>query len=139
MGANAFCEHIMMGLACLILILYRKVESIELEPQSTFKIVERLNISVDSKFILDALPGRKSHSECYSPIVGHGYLVIFLETRPSPPIYIFCLNTGQVSCYPWQVRIGFSDNSIRDDQFSSIARHNPPLLAFISRMDPLTT
>ena len=30
----------------------------------------------------DALPGMKSHSECYSPIVGHGYLVIFLEPGP---------------------------------------------------------
>lgn len=55
---------------------------------------------MDNEFILDALPGKKSHSECYFPIVGHGYLVILRETRPSPAIYIFCLNTGQVSCYP---------------------------------------
>jgi len=107
MGGNVPCEFIMVVPTCLILILCRIVQSVELGPQSTFKVEERLNIPVNSRFILDALPGKKSHSECYFPIVGHGYLVILPETRPSPAIYIFCLNTGQVSCYPWQVRVNF--------------------------------
>jgi len=107
MGGNVPCEFIMVVPTYLILILCRIVQSVELGPQSTFKVEERLNIPVNSRFILDALPGKKSHSECYFPIAGHGYLVILPETRPSPAIYIFCLNTGQVSCYPWQVRVNF--------------------------------
>jgi len=95
---NISCEFFMVVLSYLILILCRIVQSIEHGAQSTFKVEERLNIPVDNEFILDALPGKKSHSECYFPIVGHGYLVILRETRPSPAIYIFCLNTGQVSC-----------------------------------------